>query len=240
MTKESHFWSWTGLAISTAIYRELISSVLLVQADEGVLFLVVDRIGDFYRNLPRRADVIVTTVGARHKCQQESKKTEFLASQTSGRRVRRRPHACASAREAARWGCARPPNHGRYSTCDCRTSPAKVCVRLARSCALLDAEESRDGRASGRRSMRVDGRCSSQGGIRDIEQRCDVEAPLVEGWPTRRRLPLRTSGAGCALAARCAGDAMRRWSAPLCAAFEFDWCRRPPAGRRSGESPTTS
>ncbi|KZV20362.1 plasma membrane ATPase 1-like [Dorcoceras hygrometricum] len=39
-------------------------------ADEGVLFLVVDRIGDIYRNLPRRADVIVTTVGARHKCQQ--------------------------------------------------------------------------------------------------------------------------------------------------------------------------
>ncbi|KZV19786.1 hypothetical protein F511_18785 [Dorcoceras hygrometricum] len=29
-----------------------ISSVLLVQADEGVSFLVVDRIGDFYRNLP--------------------------------------------------------------------------------------------------------------------------------------------------------------------------------------------
>ncbi|KZV23031.1 mediator of RNA polymerase II transcription subunit 13 [Dorcoceras hygrometricum] len=50
----------------------LISSVLLVQADEGVSFLVVDRIGDIYRNLPRRADVIVTTVGARHKCQQGS------------------------------------------------------------------------------------------------------------------------------------------------------------------------
>ncbi|KZV20892.1 hypothetical protein F511_36001 [Dorcoceras hygrometricum] len=50
----------------------LISSVLLVQADEGVLFLVVDRIGDIYRSLPRRADVIVTTVGARHKCQQGS------------------------------------------------------------------------------------------------------------------------------------------------------------------------
>ncbi|KZV18790.1 hypothetical protein F511_35732 [Dorcoceras hygrometricum] len=49
----------------------LISSVLLVQADEGVSFLVVDRIGDIYRNLPRRADVIVTTVGARHKCQQD-------------------------------------------------------------------------------------------------------------------------------------------------------------------------
>ncbi|KZV18652.1 hypothetical protein F511_18143 [Dorcoceras hygrometricum] len=45
-------------------------SVLLVQADKGVSVLVVDRIGDFYRSLPRRADVIVTTVGARHKCQQ--------------------------------------------------------------------------------------------------------------------------------------------------------------------------
>ncbi|KZV16012.1 hypothetical protein F511_14378 [Dorcoceras hygrometricum] len=50
----------------------LISSVLLVQADEGVSFLVMDRIGDIYRNLSRRADVIVTTVGARHKCQQGS------------------------------------------------------------------------------------------------------------------------------------------------------------------------
>ncbi|KZV39366.1 hypothetical protein F511_43957 [Dorcoceras hygrometricum] len=50
----------------------LISSVLLVQPDEGVSVLVVDRIGDIYRNLPRRADVIVTTVGARHKCQQGS------------------------------------------------------------------------------------------------------------------------------------------------------------------------
>ncbi|KZV43775.1 hypothetical protein F511_39520 [Dorcoceras hygrometricum] len=48
----------------------LISSVLLVQADKGVSFLVVDRIGDIYRNLSRRADIIVTTVGARHKYQQ--------------------------------------------------------------------------------------------------------------------------------------------------------------------------
>ncbi|KZV53138.1 hypothetical protein F511_16473 [Dorcoceras hygrometricum] len=47
-------------------------SVLLVQADKGVSVLVVDRIGDIYRSLPRRADVIVTTVGARHKCQQGS------------------------------------------------------------------------------------------------------------------------------------------------------------------------
>ncbi|KZV26469.1 hypothetical protein F511_36552 [Dorcoceras hygrometricum] len=31
----------------------------------------MDRIGDIYRSLPRRADFIVTTVGARHKCQQD-------------------------------------------------------------------------------------------------------------------------------------------------------------------------
>ncbi|KZV54890.1 disease resistance protein [Dorcoceras hygrometricum] len=47
-------------------------SVLLVQANKGFSVLVVDRIGDIYRILPRRVDVIVTTVGARHKCQQGS------------------------------------------------------------------------------------------------------------------------------------------------------------------------
>ncbi|KZV16875.1 putative disease resistance protein [Dorcoceras hygrometricum] len=61
-----------------------ISSVLLVQADEGFSFLVVDRIGDFYRNLPRRADVIVTTVGARHKCQQEACQEPLIVRATSG------------------------------------------------------------------------------------------------------------------------------------------------------------
>ncbi|KZV36816.1 hypothetical protein F511_22851 [Dorcoceras hygrometricum] len=129
-----------------------ISSVLLVQADEGVSFLVVDRISDFYRNLPRRADVIVTT----------NRKTEIFSFSNL-----RPPHATAPTcmRERARsraiglrTRCARPPTRGRYSTCDCRTSPAKVCVRLARSCALLDAEESRAGRASCRCSMRDGGR----------------------------------------------------------------------------------
>ncbi|KZV32639.1 hypothetical protein F511_14763 [Dorcoceras hygrometricum] len=71
----------------------LISSVLLVQADEGVSFLVVDRIGDIYRNLPRRADVIVTTVGARHKCQQESRRKRNRNSGWNRRRTRRRPTA---------------------------------------------------------------------------------------------------------------------------------------------------
>ncbi|KZV06963.1 hypothetical protein F511_45557 [Dorcoceras hygrometricum] len=80
----------------------LISSVLLVQADEGVSFLVVDRIGDIYRDLPRRADVIVTTVGARHKCQQD-RKFEIFETTAGRRRVRRRPIACTLAVSFACW-----------------------------------------------------------------------------------------------------------------------------------------
>ncbi|KZV30454.1 hypothetical protein F511_23379 [Dorcoceras hygrometricum] len=62
----------TAVSMSVGATHVRNSSVLLVQADEGVSVLVVDRIGDIYRSLPRRADVIVTTVGARHKCQQGS------------------------------------------------------------------------------------------------------------------------------------------------------------------------
>ncbi|KZV51396.1 hypothetical protein F511_17267 [Dorcoceras hygrometricum] len=49
----------------------LISSALLVQPDEGVSVLVVDRIGD---NLPQSTEkswILVISIGARHKCQQE-------------------------------------------------------------------------------------------------------------------------------------------------------------------------
>ncbi|KZV53505.1 hypothetical protein F511_28680 [Dorcoceras hygrometricum] len=45
---------------------------LLVQPDEGVSELVVDRIGVNYRNLPRRVGLLIT-VGARHKCQRDRK-----------------------------------------------------------------------------------------------------------------------------------------------------------------------
>ncbi|KZV22363.1 hypothetical protein F511_24864 [Dorcoceras hygrometricum] len=90
----------------------LISSVLLVQADEGVSFLVMDRIGDIYRSLPRRADVIVTKVGARHKCQQD-RKFETFESNASRRRVRRRPIACAREARDLRAGRARETHAGR-------------------------------------------------------------------------------------------------------------------------------
>ncbi|KZV50261.1 intraflagellar transport 140 [Dorcoceras hygrometricum] len=48
------------------------SSVLLVQADEGVSVLVVDRIGDYLPQSTEKSRVLVIPVGARHKCQQDS------------------------------------------------------------------------------------------------------------------------------------------------------------------------
>ncbi|KZV37553.1 peroxisome biogenesis protein 2 [Dorcoceras hygrometricum] len=44
---------------------------LLVQADEGVSDLVVDRIGDNLPQSTEKSRIIVITVGARHKCQRE-------------------------------------------------------------------------------------------------------------------------------------------------------------------------
>ncbi|KZV35710.1 acyl-CoA dehydrogenase-related protein [Dorcoceras hygrometricum] len=46
------------------------SSVLLVQPDEGVSVLVVDRIGDYLPQSTEKIRVLVIPVGARHKCQQ--------------------------------------------------------------------------------------------------------------------------------------------------------------------------
>ncbi|KZV56834.1 hypothetical protein F511_30497 [Dorcoceras hygrometricum] len=46
------------------------SSELLVQPDEGVSILVVDRIGDYLPQSTEKSRVLVIPVGARHKCQQ--------------------------------------------------------------------------------------------------------------------------------------------------------------------------
>ncbi|KZV50732.1 hypothetical protein F511_09259 [Dorcoceras hygrometricum] len=47
------------------------SSVLLVQPDEGVSVLVMDRIGDYLPQSTEKSRVLVIPVGARHKCQQD-------------------------------------------------------------------------------------------------------------------------------------------------------------------------
>ncbi|KZT75978.1 far upstream element-binding protein 2-like [Dorcoceras hygrometricum] len=46
------------------------NSVLLVQPDEGVSVLVVERIGDYLPQSTEKSRVLVIPVGARHKCQQ--------------------------------------------------------------------------------------------------------------------------------------------------------------------------
>ncbi|KZV50392.1 hypothetical protein F511_36455 [Dorcoceras hygrometricum] len=46
------------------------SSALLVQPDEGVSVLVVDRIGDYLPQSIEKSRVLAIPVGARHKCQQ--------------------------------------------------------------------------------------------------------------------------------------------------------------------------
>ncbi|KZV32231.1 hypothetical protein F511_27331 [Dorcoceras hygrometricum] len=48
------------------------SSVLLVQPDEGVSVLVVDRIGDYLPQSTEKSRVLVIPVGARHKCRQDT------------------------------------------------------------------------------------------------------------------------------------------------------------------------
>ncbi|KZV16410.1 MADS-box transcription factor 6 [Dorcoceras hygrometricum] len=49
----------------------LISSALLVQPDEGVSVLVMDRIGDNLPQSTEKSRILVIPVGARHKCQQD-------------------------------------------------------------------------------------------------------------------------------------------------------------------------
>ncbi|KZV25829.1 hypothetical protein F511_12236 [Dorcoceras hygrometricum] len=89
-------------------------SVLLVQDHKGVLVLVVDRIGDIYRSLPRRADVIVTTVGARHKCHQDQDGRNIIAQRPAIERAAAFPNHAKI--------CARPPGLRCDQTRDVRGS----------------------------------------------------------------------------------------------------------------------
>ncbi|KZV30065.1 hypothetical protein F511_06570 [Dorcoceras hygrometricum] len=116
-------------------------AVLLVQPDEGVLDLVVDRIGDNLPQSTEKSRILVIPVGARHKCQQGPNKIQKTKKVATGCRktpgggrtavavgnaqraaaaarrpqlVRRRgaqPRACLAHHDA--WPCAstRPPRN---------------------------------------------------------------------------------------------------------------------------------
>ncbi|KZV49378.1 CBL-interacting serine/threonine-protein kinase 1 [Dorcoceras hygrometricum] len=137
-------------------------------ADEGVSFLVVDRIGDIYRSLPRRADVIVTTVGARHKCQQGKSSglkeivgpkrlfsTSMASIRLSGIRIRPpiavvTPIRSTTRSETPSSGCTRSPDE--ISTNGFSTSswpetnfPAKTATAAAAQAAAAGEEKRRGG-----------------------------------------------------------------------------------------------
>ncbi|KZV40183.1 hypothetical protein F511_05660 [Dorcoceras hygrometricum] len=76
------------------------SSVLLVQPDEGVSVMVVDRIGDYLPQSTEKSRVLVIPVGARHKCQQELRHQNFeerpTAAAACGGTLPPAARACAS------------------------------------------------------------------------------------------------------------------------------------------------
>ncbi|KZV24496.1 TMV resistance protein N-like [Dorcoceras hygrometricum] len=94
------------------------SSVLLVQPDEGVSVLVVDRIGDYLPQSIEKSRVLVIPVGARHKCQQDRKTKNLEMTTRASRRARPRlPIARMSTRDM-RADRAREASAGRNSTRD--------------------------------------------------------------------------------------------------------------------------
>ncbi|KZV42325.1 hypothetical protein F511_18338 [Dorcoceras hygrometricum] len=167
----------------------LISSTLLVQPDEGVSDLVVDRIGDNLPQSTEKSRIIVIPVGARHKCQQGNPpKRPIIRKQNCDSATG--PPPCAAAHPLKRTS-ARDSRTWLYTSRALADASARCCASR-RSCfsacrrswlAVADLLCSLVARDRGQRLARDDGRCPSQGGARDIAQRCDVEAPLLARWP---------------------------------------------------------
>ncbi|KZV27797.1 hypothetical protein F511_38002 [Dorcoceras hygrometricum] len=84
----------------------LISSVLLVQPDEGVSVLVVDRIGDYLPQSTEKSRVLVIPVGARHKCQQDRKNENRETTTGPPPCAAAPPQPCAHERASHRAGRA--------------------------------------------------------------------------------------------------------------------------------------
>ncbi|KZV40597.1 hypothetical protein F511_11406 [Dorcoceras hygrometricum] len=134
------------------------SSVLLVQPDEGVSVLVVDRIGDYLPQSTEKSRVLVIPVGARHECQQASvfgsdqydlaiivSNLEFQIETNKKKKFLSRPaaaacggallaHACArftSTPDARRRAsCATPPYARRVMDCSWACACRKAAARF--------------------------------------------------------------------------------------------------------------
>ncbi|KZV52891.1 hypothetical protein F511_16115 [Dorcoceras hygrometricum] len=230
----------------------LISSVLLLHADEGVLFLVV--IGDIYRNLPIRADVIVTTVGARHKCQQVVSEPVFFGSDhTNCRIVSNIEFQIKTAEISSHIDRPAPP----HAAAPRRAPSCTLNARWPRACRVSDDRSLRARRASWpvrrapwpvrraswpvRRASwpvrRAPGRASGRAALRKSLRGWSSAAAREEGgagrdvarWGEHRcafagRTSRRQRRAGCA---RCT----RRRALPPRSSWW--WCRRPAAAPAS-------
>ncbi|KZV39365.1 Cytoplasmic dynein heavy chain [Dorcoceras hygrometricum] len=215
------------------------SSVLLVQADEGVSVLVVDRIGDYLPQSTEKSRVLVIPVGARHKCQQ------VLNFRSEIRKSGRKPPAaaCDGAYMHGR-AFAKPRNRLAHSLRTAADSWRLLHVRwshiadqsmreVARSCALLDGGAASHGP---RKLLRVERRESPPPSPMVAYHTAPLHATLADDDCTsvghRRAL----------LAGRCRVVLCRcvRGGAPACALAALVIFMAAPAGRRSGESPVMS
>ncbi|KZV30157.1 hypothetical protein F511_16044 [Dorcoceras hygrometricum] len=149
------------------------SSVLLVQPDEGVLVLVVDRIGDYLPQSTEKSRVLLIPVGARHKCQQENENRESTngppphAAAPSYHAHERARHARRSRKGGERW----PQLHVRR-----RAGRAQAVARVA-------GRRWRMGARACRAASRT--RCANPPGPSLLVAR--PVAPLVR-WMAARRL----------------------------------------------------
>ncbi|KZV23386.1 hypothetical protein F511_09131 [Dorcoceras hygrometricum] len=85
--------SWDDVARRFTMIRW---AALLVQPDEGVSVLVVDRIGDNLPQSTEKSRILVIPVGARHKCQQVAAAAASLAGICSGQLFEENPSALIS------------------------------------------------------------------------------------------------------------------------------------------------
>ncbi|KZV43719.1 hypothetical protein F511_44466 [Dorcoceras hygrometricum] len=190
------------------------SSVFLVQPDEGVSVLVVDRIGDYLPQSTEKSRVLVIPVGARHKCQQD--------------RINQRNHGIGHRPPRA----AAPPHatHRSHALgCACRMRWPRGAGRDVRA---VSRNAVRLMSAASRMASRVHRELMLPAAGRAIAHRLrDVGAPLraaqADGCRSWRLLAMR-AGRATLRAASCA------------AAVIFVVVAPPPADRRSGESPAMS
>ncbi|KZV16697.1 hypothetical protein F511_28485 [Dorcoceras hygrometricum] len=114
------------------------SSVLLVQPDEGISVLVVDRIGDFLPQSTEKSRVLVIPVGSRHKCQQDLEIGRPAAAVHGGPLISASRALARTGRVFGRALAARLPHEGRREMLQQAQEVAPTSGALAALCAADD------------------------------------------------------------------------------------------------------